>query len=163
MPSSCSLSRVCPTLPPSRGELEGGNSPPTSDLTGSLRCAGSHARGQMTVRHLVVCPTKKAKMTHILFLDQQTKKTIKVSKEMKQKYIVKFTETERSQLKELISFGETLARQIRRAYILPKSGSSAPAKVAWLGAPVRFPTSKIKSPQPSGQGKFADLFFRPNI
>jgi len=45
-------------------------------------------------------------MTHILFLDQQTKKTIKVSKEMKQKYIVKLIETERSQLKDLISSDE---------------------------------------------------------
>ena len=37
---------------------------------------------------------------------------------MKHKYIVKLTETERSQLKELISSGEASARQIRRAYIL---------------------------------------------
>lgn len=44
---------------------------------------------------------------------------------MKQKYIVKLTETERSQLKELISSGEASARQIRRAYILLKSDSSA--------------------------------------
>jgi hypothetical protein len=43
---------------------------------------------------------------------------------MKQKYIVKLTETERSQLKELISIGEASARQIRRAYILLKSDSS---------------------------------------
>ena len=43
---------------------------------------------------------------------------------MKQKYIVKLTETERSQLKELISSGEASARQIRRAYILLKSDSS---------------------------------------
>jgi hypothetical protein len=44
---------------------------------------------------------------------------------MKQKYIVKLTETERSQLKELISSGEASVRQIRRAYILLKSDSSA--------------------------------------
>lgn len=44
---------------------------------------------------------------------------------MNQKYIVKLTETERSQLKELISRGETSAREIRRAYILLKSDSSA--------------------------------------
>jgi hypothetical protein len=44
-------------------------------------------------------------------------------KEMKQKYIVKLTEAERSQLKELISSGEASARQIRRAYILLKSDS----------------------------------------
>jgi hypothetical protein len=43
---------------------------------------------------------------------------------MKQKYIVKLTETERSELKELISCGEASARQIRRAYILLKSDSS---------------------------------------
>ena len=43
---------------------------------------------------------------------------------MNQKYIVKLTETERSQLKELISSGEASARQIRRAYILLKSDSS---------------------------------------
>jgi hypothetical protein len=43
---------------------------------------------------------------------------------MKQKYVVKLTETERSQLKELISSGEASARQIRRAYILLKSDSS---------------------------------------
>jgi hypothetical protein len=49
---------------------------------------------------------------------------IQESKEMKQKYIVKLTETERSQLKELISSGEASARQIRRAYILLKSNSS---------------------------------------
>jgi len=45
-------------------------------------------------------------MAHILLPDQQTIKTIKESKEMKQKYIVKLTEPERSQLKELISYGE---------------------------------------------------------
>lgn len=44
---------------------------------------------------------------------------------MKPKYMVKLTETERSQLKELISSGEASARQIRRAYILLKSDSSA--------------------------------------
>jgi transposase len=43
---------------------------------------------------------------------------------MKQKYIVKLNDTERSQLKELISSGEASARQIRRAYILLKSDSS---------------------------------------
>ena len=43
---------------------------------------------------------------------------------MKQKYIVKLTKTERSQLKELISSGGASARQIRRAYILLKSDSS---------------------------------------
>jgi len=37
---------------------------------------------------------------------------------MKQKYIVKLSDTERSQLKDLISSGEASARQIRRAYIL---------------------------------------------
>jgi hypothetical protein len=63
-------------------------------------------------------------MAHILLPDQQTIKMIKESKEMKQKYIVKLTETERSQLKELISSGEASARQIRRAYILLKSDSS---------------------------------------
>ena len=63
-------------------------------------------------------------MAHILLLDHQTIKTIKESKEMKQEYIVKLTETERSQLKELISSGEASARQIRRAYILLKSDSS---------------------------------------
>ena len=43
---------------------------------------------------------------------------------MNQKYIIKLTEDERSQLKELISCGEASARQIRRAYILLKSDSS---------------------------------------
>jgi len=43
---------------------------------------------------------------------------------MKLKYVVKLTDTERSQLKELISSGEGSARQIRRAYILLKSDSS---------------------------------------
>ena len=43
---------------------------------------------------------------------------------MKQKYIVKLSETERSQLKELVSCGVASARQIRRAYILLKSDSS---------------------------------------
>ena len=43
---------------------------------------------------------------------------------MKQKYFVKLTETERSQLKEMISSGEASARQIRRAYILLKSDCS---------------------------------------
>ena len=43
---------------------------------------------------------------------------------MKQKYIIKLTDTERSQLKEMISSGEASARQIRRAYILLKSDGS---------------------------------------
>ncbi len=43
---------------------------------------------------------------------------------MKQKYFVKLTQAERSQLKELISSGEASAREIRRAYILLKSDSS---------------------------------------
>ena len=43
---------------------------------------------------------------------------------MKQKYVVKLTETERSQLKEMISSGDATAREIRRAYILLKSDSS---------------------------------------
>ena len=47
-----------------------------------------------------------------------------MSKEMKLKYDVKLTDTERSQLKELISSGKASARQIRRAYILLKSDSS---------------------------------------
>jgi len=42
-------------------------------------------------------------MAHISFLDQQAIKTIKESKELKQNYIAKFTETECSQLKELVS------------------------------------------------------------
>jgi transposase len=63
-------------------------------------------------------------MAQILLLDQQIRKTIKESEEMNQKYIVKLTETERSQLKELISCGEASARQIRRAYILLKSDCS---------------------------------------
>jgi DNA-binding transcriptional ArsR family regulator len=49
---------------------------------------------------------------------------IEESKEMNQRYIIKLTETERSQLKELISSGEASARQIRRAYILLKSDNS---------------------------------------
>lgn len=44
---------------------------------------------------------------------------------MKQKYIVKLSEAERSQLKELVSSGEASARQIRRAYILLKSDTSS--------------------------------------
>ena len=44
---------------------------------------------------------------------------------MKQKYVVKLSKTEHSQLKELISSGEGSARQIRRAYILLKSDSSS--------------------------------------
>ena len=43
---------------------------------------------------------------------------------MNQKHIVKLSETERLQLKELVSCGEASARQIRRAYILLKSDSS---------------------------------------
>ena len=43
---------------------------------------------------------------------------------MNQKYFVKLTETERSQLKEMITSGEASARQIRRAYILLKSDCS---------------------------------------
>jgi len=43
---------------------------------------------------------------------------------MNLKHIVKLSETERSQLKELISSGIASARQIRRAYILLKSDSS---------------------------------------
>jgi hypothetical protein len=49
---------------------------------------------------------------------------------MKQKYIVKLTDTERLQLKELISSGEGSAREIRRAYILLKSDSS-PSGPGW--------------------------------
>ena len=49
---------------------------------------------------------------------------------MKQKYIVKLTDTERLQLKELISSGEGSAREIRRAYILLKSDSS-PGGPGW--------------------------------
>jgi hypothetical protein len=44
---------------------------------------------------------------------------------MNQKYIVKLPESERLQLKELVSCGEASARQIRRAYILLKSDSNA--------------------------------------
>lgn len=44
---------------------------------------------------------------------------------MNQKYTVRLTASERSQLKDLISSGEVSARQIRRAYILLKSDSSA--------------------------------------
>ena len=43
---------------------------------------------------------------------------------MKPKYVVKLSETERSQLKELVSSGEASAQQIRRAYILLKSDHS---------------------------------------
>jgi hypothetical protein len=57
-------------------------------------------------------------------LINKIRKTIKESEEMNQKYIVKLTETERSQLKELITCGEASARQIRRAYILLKSDNS---------------------------------------
>jgi hypothetical protein len=64
-------------------------------------------------------------MAHNLLPNQKRENTDQESKEMKQKYVVKLTETERSQLKELISSGEASARQIRRAYILLKSDSSA--------------------------------------
>jgi len=63
-------------------------------------------------------------MAHILPPKQHHKAVDKESKEMKQKYVVKLSETERSQLKELVSSGEASARQIRRAYILLKSDSS---------------------------------------
>ncbi len=43
---------------------------------------------------------------------------------MEQKYVVKLTETERSQLKEILSSGDASAREVRRAYILLKSDSS---------------------------------------
>jgi transposase len=43
---------------------------------------------------------------------------------MYQKYVVKLNETERYQLKQLISFGTTPARKLRRAHILLKSDSS---------------------------------------
>jgi hypothetical protein len=43
---------------------------------------------------------------------------------MKQKYPVKLTETERYQLKQLISSGTAPARKVRRAHILLKSDSS---------------------------------------
>ena len=49
---------------------------------------------------------------------------------MRQKYIVKLTSAERSQLKDLISSGEGSAREIRRAYILLKS-DSGPDGPAW--------------------------------
>lgn len=49
---------------------------------------------------------------------------------MKPKYVVKLTESERLQLKELISSGEASARQIRRAYIVLKSDSS-PGGPSW--------------------------------
>jgi hypothetical protein len=64
-------------------------------------------------------------MAHILLLDQKTKRVDQESMEMKPKYVVTLTGSERSQLKELISSGEASARQIRRAYILLKSDSSA--------------------------------------
>jgi hypothetical protein len=63
-------------------------------------------------------------MARILLPNQETKSLIWGARIMKQKYIIKLTETERSQLKELISSGEASARQIRRAYILLKSDSS---------------------------------------
>jgi hypothetical protein len=48
---------------------------------------------------------------------------------MNQKYTVKLTSAERSQLKDLISSGDGSAREIRRAYILLKSdrGPDGPA------------------------------------
>jgi hypothetical protein len=63
-------------------------------------------------------------MARFLLPNQRTKAIDKESKEMKPKYLVKLTDKERSQLKELISSGEASARQIRRAYILLKSDSS---------------------------------------
>ena len=42
---------------------------------------------------------------------------------MKQKYYVKLTTSERTELKELVSSGEASAQEIRRAYILLKSDS----------------------------------------
>jgi hypothetical protein len=60
----------------------------------------------------------------IILLPEQLTKRDQESKEIKPKYIVKLTESKRSQLKELISSGEASARQIRRAYILLKSDSS---------------------------------------
>jgi hypothetical protein len=44
---------------------------------------------------------------------------------MYQKYFVQLSQTERSQLNDLISAGKASARQIRRAYILLKSDCSA--------------------------------------
>ena len=64
-------------------------------------------------------------MAHILVHINKHNLLNSESKEMKQKYIVQLTEAERSHLKELISSGEASARQIRRAYILLKSDSSA--------------------------------------
>jgi hypothetical protein len=69
-------------------------------------------------------------MAHILLPDQLTIRVDQESKEMKPKYVVKLTESERLQLKELISSGEASARQIRRAYILLKSDSS-PGGPSW--------------------------------
>ena len=43
---------------------------------------------------------------------------------MNQKYPVKLSETERSQLKQLVSSGTAPARKLRRAQILLKSDSS---------------------------------------
>jgi hypothetical protein len=43
---------------------------------------------------------------------------------MNQKYVVKLTETERYQLRQLISSGTSPARKLRRAHILLKSDSS---------------------------------------
>lgn len=69
-------------------------------------------------------------MAHILLPDQLTIRVDQESKEMKPKYVVKLTESERLQLKELISSGEASARQIRRAYIVLKSDSS-PGGPSW--------------------------------
>lgn len=44
---------------------------------------------------------------------------------MYQKYFVQLSQTERSQLNDLVSAGKASARQIRRAYILLKSDCSA--------------------------------------
>lgn len=44
---------------------------------------------------------------------------------MNQKYVVQLTETERYQLKQLISSGTAPVRKVRRAHILLKSDSSA--------------------------------------
>ena len=43
---------------------------------------------------------------------------------MTQRYLVKLTETERYQLKQLVSSGTTAARKVRRAHILLKSDCS---------------------------------------
>ena len=43
---------------------------------------------------------------------------------MTQRYLVKLTETERYQLKQLVSSGTTAARKVRRAHVLLKSDCS---------------------------------------